>query len=550
MTPQEREELGALISSLLDESLTADDRQRIEELLQDDPAAQQYYVEQCQLHSILAWEHGVLTSTPFESATLTAAMNDETSAKSSIYLWQLCALAATILFLATFAWSVYLASTAEQQEGPPPVAQVEPPAPTVPWNERTSFGEFSKGRGAQLSVPELLLDLQQGDLLRSGRYLLTEGFAEITFNNDVEVVVESPAEFDIVSDMKLVMRRGRISTIVSPEGKGFTVETPSIELTDFGTEFAVEVSSDRTSEVHVFSGEVEVTPKLAYKGMERLELITNQATRVRQMSGIPEGIDIDHDRFVRRLNESTPQDSGYEQMMRELAPTQFFQMAPTPDGITLTDHGSRKSDAVLLTQGMDQPPFKPGRVGSSLYLGGPGALAYAKVPNYQPIDTGEITVCAWVKAESRPAWAAIAKHWSIEFDLQGEPSGLGGQFHFGLHEFLGDLEVQVRDRNQEVVALRELQPLPLGQWQHVAFVVDGSHLRLYRNGVEIDSAKCDGLATDGPKSMGIGAKLSPDCTETDPRNPGYWQGRIDELAIFDRALTPAELTRLSETAPQ
>lgn len=549
MTPHDREELGEIINALLDEGLSDESRRRLETLLRDDPAAQRYYVEQCQLHSILAWEHGVLTATPFESATLTAALHDETAVKSSLYLWQLCALAATVLFLATFAWSVYLISRSDQPAAEQ-LTTAQPLAPSVPWNERTAFGSFSKGRGAQLSVPGLLLNLRQGDLLRSGRYLLSEGFAEITFNNDVEVLVESPAEFDIVSDMKMVMRRGRISTIVSPQGEGFSVETPSIELTDFGTEFALEVSPDLTSEVHVFSGEVKVTPKLAHKGTELLQLVTNQATRVRQKSGIPEGIDIDLDRFVRRLNESTPRDSGYEEMMRDLAPTHFFQMAPTTDGVTLSDHGSRMSDAVLLTQGMDQPPFKPGRVGSSLYLGGPGALAYAKVPNYQPVATDQITVCAWVKAESRPAWAAIAKHWSIEFDEFDQPSGLGGQFHFGLHEFVGSLEVQVRDRNKQVVKLREQQPLPLGEWQHVAFVVDGSRLRLYRNGVEIDSAACAGLATDGPKSMGIGAKLSPDCTATDPRNPGYWHGRIDELAIFDRGLTPAELKQLSETAPQ
>ncbi|MCC9606121.1 FecR domain-containing protein [Blastopirellula sp. JC732] len=549
MTPQEQQELGELINALLDEGLSDEGRLRLEQLLRDDREAQQYYIEQCQLHSILAWEHGVLSATLFDSQATPPPKQEATSGKS-LYLWKLCALAATILFLATFAWNIYLATTPKTPAEPPQIATSQPMAPSIPWTERKTFGAFSKSRGAQLSVPELLLELRQGDLLRSGRYQLSEGFAEIVFNNNVEVLVESPAEFDIVSDMKLVMHRGRISTIVSPEGEGFKVETPSIELTDFGTEFAVEVSPDRTSEVHVFSGEVKVTPKLAYEGMERLQLVTNQATRVRQMSGIPEGIDIDRDRFLRRLNETTQQDIGYEQRMLALKPAQFFQMAPTADGVTLADHGSRKSDGILLKEGMDQPPFKPGRVGSSLYLGGPGTLAYAKVPHYQPSETGTISVCAWVKAESRPHWAAIAKHWAIEFDEQDQPSGLGGQFHFGLHEYGGGLEVQVRDQNKNVVKLREAEPLPLGQWQHVAFVVDGQQVRLYRNGAEVASAKCDGLATDGPEAMGIGAKLSPDCTQPDLRNPGYWHGRIDELAIFDRALTPAELTELSEMAPR
>ncbi|UUO07210.1 FecR domain-containing protein [Blastopirellula sp. J2-11] len=550
MTPQTRKELGELINSQLDDSISDDDRRRLADLLRDDREAQRYYVENCQVHSMLAWEHGVLSETPFESATSAPSpTGNQQTVKSSAQRWQLCALAATVLFLATFVWSVYQASISKKSPTQPQLTTIEPNSTSIPWSERTVFGLFSKGRGAQLLVSDLLLDLNQGDALRNGRYELSEGFAEITFDNDVEVVIESPADFEIVSDMKMVMHRGRISAIVSPAGEGFSVETPSIELTDFGTEFAVEVTPDRASEVHVFSGEVKVTPKLAREGMERLQLVSNQATRVRQTSGIPEGIDIDLDRFLRRLNETPRQDIGYEQMMNELQPVMFFQMAPTLDGVSLSDQGSNHSAGILLKDRMVQAPFKPGRIGSSLYLGGPGTGAYAKVPNYQPITTGAITVCAWVKAESRPHWAAIAKQWSIEFDEQDLPSGLGGQFHFGLHEFAGGLEVQVRDRDKNVIKLREQEPLPLGQWQHVAFVADGQQLRLYRNGQEIASTECVGLATDGPQSLGIGAKLSPDCTQPDPQNPGYWHGRIDELAIFDRALSQEELTRLYENVP-
>ncbi|MEW4564211.1 LamG-like jellyroll fold domain-containing protein [Bremerella sp. JC770] len=551
MDPNKAKEFEALINSLLDDGLTDQEKQQLAELLDGDPEAQERYTEHCQMHAMLAWEHGVLPEVNFDSAKTTPSPSRGTN---SIRLWQLFAVAASILFVVAFGWSVYLASLAPLKVAKPPEEKPEVDQPTaipsIPWNKRTIYGSFTQGRGARLAVLGEQFELHQGDSFRNGNYQLLEGFAELRFRNNVEVLLESPAEFEIVNDLKIVMHSGRISAVVSPEGEGFSVETPSIDLTDYGTEFAVEVLPDKTSEVHVFSGEVKVKPKLAPLDMERVQLLANQATRVRESTGIPEGIDVDLERFLRELNESPSPEIGYEALMEELAPVTLLRMAPSIDGITLADYGTQTSDGVLLTDLMSIPPFKPGKIGGSLFLSGPAAMAYAKVPHYQPVATGEITVCGWVRAESRPRWAAIAKQWAIEFDDDDKPHGLGGQFHFGLHDYAGDLEVQVRDKHGNVIKLRENKPFPLATWQHVAFVADGENVRLYRNGIEIDSAQCEGLSTDGPDSMGIGAKLSYDCTHPDDRNPGFWHGRIDELAIFDKALSEQQLLQIVKTVPE
>lgn len=550
MDPNKKKELSILVNTLLDESLTEADQQRLAELLQGDPEAQEYYAEYCQVHAMLAWEHGVLADVAFDSAKTTPRNRNS---RNSVRLWQLLALAVSVMFLATLTWSIYRISDEPQEVAKPTETDSDIEITTesgLPWSQRTIYGLFTKGRGARLVAIGQQSELKQGDSLRDGRYRLQGGFAQFTFRNKVEVVLESPADFEIVNDLKMILHRGRISAVVSPEGEGFSVETPSIDLTDYGTEFAVEVLPDRASEVHVFSGEVKVKPKLAPVDMERVQLLANQATRVRATSGIPEGIDVDLERFVRELNESPSPKIGYDKLIDELAPVMFYRMAPSVDGITLADHGTQTSDGVLMTDYMAFPPFKPGRIGSALYLNGPGTMAYAKVPHYHPVTTGAITVCGWVKAESRPRWAAIAKQWAIEFDDDNMPHGLGGQFHFGLHDYAGDLEVQVRDGQGNVIKLRENTPFPLQSWQHVAFVADGEQVRLYRNGIEIDSAICEGLAIDGPDSMGIGAKLSYDCTRPDDRNPGFWHGRIDELAIFDKALSEEQLMRIVETVPR
>ena len=344
------------------------------------------------------------------------------------------------------------------------------------------------------------------------------------------------------------MHEGRMSAVVSPEGTGFVVDTPSVHLVDHGTEFGVDVR-EGTSEVHVFEGKVSVLPKEAPPETETVQLVSNQATRVSGVSGIPEGIDIDHERFIRHLNEGEPGRQQYRNAIVSLDPSTYLRMSPAKDGTTLQCKGTSKSDGRLVMNQMASPAFRPGRVGSSLYLDGPASGAYAMIREYQPARDGKMTLCAWVRAESRPRWAAIAKHWSLEFSIDRSTySGLGGQFHFGLHKDSGDLELQVRDGNGTIVKMREGEPFPLETWQHVAFVVDGQKVSMYRNGKLIDSADCVGLATDGPSGIGIGAKLNSDCSAPSDRNPGFWHGRIDELAIFHDALSDEQIMSLFELA--
>ena len=77
----------------------------------------------------------------------------------------------------------------------------------------------------------------------------------------------------------------------------------------------------------------------------------------------------------------------------------------------------------------------------------------------------------------------------------------------------------------------------------MAGVLDKSVLRLYRNGVEVASGPCNGLlANPAYSGLNIGSK-----TDDGDEGPSgfFWHGRIDELAIFNRALSAAEILRLS-----
>ena len=89
-------------------------------------------------------------------------------------------------------------------------------------------------------------------------------------------------------------------------------------------------------------------------------------------------------------------------------------------------------------------------------------------------------------------------------------------------------------------------PLALGRWHHVALVVDGTTLHLHRNGTEVAAVPCAGLSTFTPPELGIGAKLDETGRAIDHKTTGFWHGRIDELAVFNHALSAEHIRELCQ----
>ncbi|MBX7211534.1 MAG: hypothetical protein K1X78_24725 [Verrucomicrobiaceae bacterium] len=78
--------------------------------------------------------------------------------------------------------------------------------------------------------------------------------------------------------------------------------------------------------------------------------------------------------------------------------------------------------------------------------------------------------------------------------------------------------------------------IPRWRWQQVAVVRNGDSVRVYLNGsLEIETrAPCDPLSPSGECFFGGRSD-----------NDSNWEGRIDEVAVFDRALKPDEVAALA-----
>jgi hypothetical protein len=81
--------------------------------------------------------------------------------------------------------------------------------------------------------------------------------------------------------------------------------------------------------------------------------------------------------------------------------------------------------------------------------------------------------------------------------------------------------------------------LVLGFWWHVTMVHDGTNDIIYINGEEVNNLPAEGVLNPTGRPLGMG---------NNPIDGGqYFNGALDEVKIYNRALTPAEIAHLYET---
>jgi hypothetical protein len=507
-------EFERLLGQLSDGSLSDDDHQQLGRLLESDRALRNRYLEYCQMHALLRSEHGLLTALATLDQ-LDASTQHRRIKVRTLFTW---AAAASLLIVAVGLG--LLAANREQ----PPFRGAETALLSKVVGARFEFGV----NGELIPI--------EGIKLRRGVYKLITGLVEIEYSSGAVLVLRAPATFDLVDDSCVRLEDGQLAAHIPETAVGFKIESPGATVIDLGTDFAVQAVRDKESEVHVFQGEVLVDlhgdkGKMA----EKLRLVTGEAARVDFLTGMPSGIDLNNQQFLRSLRESA---GSYSQTILTLDPAVYYRMEPTGDGTRLIDSSTSGADATIHLGPGNMPVWTAGKVGAALTLGGPAQQTYASAKQYPQTEGNTLSVAAWVYARSRPRWASIAKNWAGGDEHHG-------QFHFGLYQDSGELEAHIIDGNGKEVIIRDSVPLPLNTWHHVAFVADGNQLRLYRNGVEVDSKPYQHIHADKRiKALGIGTKLNLLGTKPEELDFNMWDGRLDELAIFNHALSGDDIQKL------
>ena len=359
-----------------------------------------------------------------------------------------------------------------------------------------------------------------------GDYELQRGLLNLQFGGGVMVYVEAPARFDAVSDKRVVLHSGRLSARVPPKGIGFTVETPDAEVVDFGTEFSVDVEGG-ASEVHVFDGLVRVHPGAANQRdvSKSVDLQASQAVRITDGAAEPEDISIATDRFIRNFDEPR---LNYARAVKRLSPLVHYRMPIRDRG--MVSEPPEYSGVVLAGEGRRPPHARGVFVGGSLRVGADSTGRGGRIDSPPALSTGRFSLTVFVYLEA-PAHGAV-----VATNLHD------GQGNCGLSlDQNGMLQATIRNRNGDVSTVTGGSVLPQKTWRHVVVTADGQQLQFYEDGKLVASTPCASMAASDSVTFWFG---------TDAEATRVWDGRIDEVALFDRALTEEDVAALYRTAQE
>lgn len=388
---------------------------------------------------------------------------------------------------------------------------------------------------ATISNVATALGFEAGQRLSPGPLELPAGRVEVTFDCGAVVTITGPARLDIESEFRGFLQRGQLTARVPHEADGFVIQTPSSHIRDLGTAFAVEVAQSGASELHVIEGEVEASPSQLRQGLPTV-LREKHALRFTNDTVVP--VAFDGARFlpplpapdrevVKSVHWSFDQLSGNETADDSgLYPMRLLQEGSVPETSNRTASGV---------------------FGTALNFDGKGDYAESEHPGIG--GSGPRTVAFWVRLPvgHRPGhpngivtWGVPreSRKWQVAWNEglpAGEPGALRQEFGEGF-----------------VIGSTDLRD---GQWHHVAVVFHGgvgadvtTHFKLYVDGrlETLTGRKQQVIKTDTTSPIAEPVVLGRYIGQWANREKFYFEGQLDEVFIFEAALSPSQIVRLKE----
>jgi uncharacterized repeat protein (TIGR01451 family) len=189
--------------------------------------------------------------------------------------------------------------------------------------------------------------------------------------------------------------------------------------------------------------------------------------------------------------------------------------------------------------------FVPGMVGQGVTFGTGG---YIDIPHSPALANQQFTIDAWVKPQgpgpNNDFWGSVIvqKGRSAPTGYTDVPISLWWSAQNAQQEKFG---FTFGDQNTERIV--STSTFPAGQWYHVAATYDGSDFKLYVNGaLEGTMPLAKTIVYDPAIPWTIGSTASHIRTVGYPRT---FNGVIDEVEIFNRALTAQEVQAIHQAGP-
>lgn len=307
------EELKVLIESAMEGSLTAEQEDRLNQMLEEDPSLRRLYCEYIQLSVLL---EQVAVEIPAVHLWESEAVLDEG-------LWGKLALEEQ---RAPKVERFVPPKEPEKEEHPPAVKTVRPPvsklsivslllssaalifvvvyAHFVSLKRGIDVATLTDSSEAVWADPTLSLP-KLSRLSTHQRLILSTGLVSVKTDQGALLTFEGPAEFELKTGQELLLHYGRLYARISPEGVGFTVQTPSAKIIDMGTEFGVQADVNGSSELHVLKGAVHLLAGPKDKPIASLVVQENKAVRYNTNTFELTEIQVEQYKFVRSFDSKS-----------------------------------------------------------------------------------------------------------------------------------------------------------------------------------------------------------------------------------------------------
>jgi hypothetical protein len=380
-----------------------------------------------------------------------------------------------------------------------------------------------------------------GTALEPGRLRLESGLAQVVFYSGARVVMEGPAELQLISSMEAVCHAGRLLAEVPPPARGFRLKTAQLNLVDLGTVFGVD-ATDRQTELHVFKGKVQFfSGTAARRSMsEGQAAVVDGSTPPRFRAASEAAFS---PLFELEKLSSAAESVRYDQwrlwsarLNQDPSLVVHLDLQNLGDSDWTLRNASEKSRSVLeatvvgCQRAEGRWPEKQ-------------ALEFQSVNDRVrlavPGEFDSLTLSGWVRVQG------LDRQFNSLFMCDGfEP----GTVHWLIRND-GVLSLTVKGPEQQFQIMASPPVLTLdkfGMWTHLAVVLDGKSRRLihYVNGCPVAHSmlKLGPPYRFGSAELGNWNALSgPDPAPSLIRN---LSGSLDEFELFSRALSEAEVYKL------
>ena len=210
------------------------------------------------------------------------------------------------------------------------------------------------------------------------------------------------------------------------------------------------------------------------------------------------------------------------------------ESAGTTSGTT-TDASTNGNDGTLNNFSLPNGFVSPGQFDNALSFD--GTNDYVNMGDVLDMGLGDLSIGVWIKTSSSVSQMMVAKAWSTPYYyLQTNSSGNA---------------VVVLHNGTSAMSVTSAAPVNDGSWHHIVGVFDrDQNLTLYvdgsPSGTPVDISGDVSTDISNNNEFAIGANCQADCSTS---IGNFFEGLIDEVGIWNRALTTAEIGILANPNP-